>query len=77
MRKKDDDTPILRIGKNGLTPEFVAEAKEQLKRMKVLKVKLPRGLEQEERKALAEELAERTRSILADRRGNTAILRRR
>ncbi|MDG6220032.1 MAG: YhbY family RNA-binding protein [Candidatus Thermoplasmatota archaeon] len=67
---------VLRIGKSGVTENWVEEAKEQIKNSGSLKVKLPRGLSPQEKDALAKELAQRTGSVLVDRRGNTAVFKK-
>ena len=76
-RKRSDETRTLRIGKNGITDGFIEEAREQLEKGREIKVNLPRGLEHDERDAMAQELADKTGAILLDRRGNTAVLRKR
>jgi len=66
----------LRIGKNGVTGEFIAEAKEQIENGGGVKIKMPRGLSPQEKDNMAEDLARQTDSIMVDRRGNIATLRK-
>jgi len=70
-------TPLLNIGKNGVTDSLVEEVLRQLKQNKLVKVKiLKSALEDMDRKAIAGELAKRTGSQLIDIRGSSAVLYR-
>jgi len=70
-------TPLLNIGKNGVTDSVIEELLRQLKRNKLVKVKiLKSALEDMDRKAIAGELAKRTRSQLVEIRGSSAVLYR-
>lgn len=69
--------PILQIGKGGLSEGAVSEVKRQLKDAKLIKVKLLKSArEQEDRKDLAAELAEKAGAFLVEVRGNTVVLYR-
>ena len=76
-RRKDSKSRVLRIGKNGVTSGFLGEAMEQLEQASEVKIKLPRGMEPDERDVLAQRLAEKTGSLLVERRGNIVLLRKR
>ena len=70
-------TPLLNIGKNGVTDSVIEELLRQLKRNKLVKVKiLKSALEDLDRKAIAGELAKRTGSQLVEIRGSSAVLYR-
>jgi RNA-binding protein len=66
--------PSIRLGKAGLTPEFLAAFDEALTRAKLLKVRFE-GFK-EERKAVARELAEKSSSLLVQQVGYTAVFYR-
>lgn len=76
LRKQAHDLdPILQIGKSGLSEGVVDEVKRQLKAMKLVKLKLLKSArENEDRAALAEQLAQATQSVLVEVRGNTVVL---
>lgn len=76
LRKQAHDLdPILQIGKGGLSEGVVNEVKAQLKRLKLVKLKLLKSArENEARDALAQQLAEATDSVLVEVRGNTVVL---
>lgn len=63
--------PGIRLGKAGLTPEFLAAFDEALTRAKLLKVRFE-GFK-EERKTVARELAEKSSSLLVQQVGYTAV----
>lgn len=63
--------PSIRLGKAGLTPEFLAAFDDALARAKLLKVRFE-GLK-DERKAVAKELAEKSSSLLVQQVGYTAV----
>jgi RNA-binding protein len=66
--------PTLKVGKEGLTPQFLAALDEALKHNDLLKVKFADLKEQ--KKELAPQLAEKTGSHLVMRVGNVAVLYR-
>lgn len=67
--------PIIRIGKNGLTPETIKEIKKLLEKKRLIKIKfLKSALQNKNRKELAKELAEKTSSTLVDVIGFVAVL---
>lgn len=68
-------SPILNIGKNGITDPLVEEVRQQLKRNKLIKVKiLKTALADKDRWELAAELSSRTGSVLIELKGNRAVL---
>ena len=70
-------TPLLNIGKNGVSDSLIEELLRQLKRNKLVKVKiLKSALEDLDRKAIAGELAKRTGSQLVEIKGSSAVLYR-
>lgn len=62
--------PAIRLGKAGLTPEFLAAFDEALNRLQLVKLRFE-GFK-EERKPLSKELAEKTGSLLVQQVGHTA-----
>jgi len=64
--------PTLKIGKEGLTPRFIAALDEELKRHELVKVKFDDFKEQ--KKELSPQLAEKTASHLIMRVGNVVVL---
>jgi RNA-binding protein len=64
----------LKIGKEGLSPQFLAALNEALNHHELLKVKFADL--KEEKKELAPQLAERTGSHLVTRVGNVVVLYR-
>ena len=70
-------TPLLNIGKNGVSDSLIEELLRQLKQNKLVKVKiLKSALEDMDRKAIAGELAKRTGSQLVEIKGSSAVLYR-
>lgn len=63
--------PAIRLGKAGLTPEFLAAFDDALTRARILKVRFE-GFK-EERKTVAKELAEKSASLLVQQVGYTAV----
>ena len=63
--------PSIRLGKAGLTPEFLAAFDDALTRAKLLKIRFE-GFK-DERKTVAKELAEKTSSLLVQQVGHTAV----
>jgi RNA-binding protein len=66
--------PTLKIGKEGLSPQFLAALDEALKHHELIKVKFD-GLK-EQKKELAPQLAEKSGSHLVTRVGNVVVLYR-
>ena len=66
--------PMLKIGHDGVSPQFLAELDETLKHHDLVKVKFADFKEQ--KKELAPQLAEKTGSELIMRVGNVAVLYR-
>lgn len=66
--------PTLKVGKEGLTPQFLAALDEALQHNKLLKVKFADLKEQ--KKELTPQLAEKTGSKLIMRVGNVVVLYR-
>jgi RNA-binding protein len=64
----------LKIGKEGLSPQFLAALDEVLKHHELVKVKFDEFKEQ--KKQLAPQLAEKSRSHLVTRVGNVVVLYR-
>jgi RNA-binding protein len=64
----------LKVGKDGLSPQFIAAVAESFKHRELLKVKFDDF--KAEKKTLAPELAERTGSHLVTRVGNVVVLYR-
>ena len=65
---------ILKVGKEGLSPQFLAALDETLKHHELIKVKFDGFKEQ--KKELAPQLAEKSRSRLVTRVGNVVVLYR-
>lgn len=65
--------PTVHVGKEGVTPWVADEILRQLKKKKLVKVRLlpPQA---QDRKAAARALAESTFSVLIEVRGNTVVL---
>ena len=69
--------PMIRIGKAGLSDGVIKEIKNQLKKKKMIKIKILRScLKEKNKKEVAKELAEKTNSELIDRVGFIAVLRK-
>jgi RNA-binding protein len=70
-------SPILNIGKNGVTDALIEELNKQIKANRLVKVRVLKSAEEEkDLKAIAEEIAEATRSTLIEIRGRTVVLYR-
>jgi RNA-binding protein len=70
-------SPILNIGKNGITDNLIEELNKQIKANRLVKVKVLKSAEEgKDLKTIADELAEATRSTLIDVRGRTVVLYR-
>ncbi len=63
--------PTIRLGKAGVTPEFLTAFSETLDRIHLVKLRFE-GMK-DERKPLSKELAARTRSLLVQQVGHTAV----
>jgi RNA-binding protein len=64
----------LKVGKEGLSPPFLAALDEMLKHHELVKVKF--DVFKEQKRELAPQLAEKSRSHLVTRVGNVAVLYR-
>jgi RNA-binding protein len=70
-------SPILNIGKNGVTETLIEELNKQIKANRLVKVRVLKSAEEgKDLKAIAEEIAAATRSTLIDVRGRTVVLYR-
>ncbi|MHC1756012.1 MAG: YhbY family RNA-binding protein [Methanosarcina sp.] len=70
-------SPILNIGKNGVTETLIEELNKKLKANRLVKVRVLKSAEEgKDLKTIADELAEATRSTLIDVRGRTVVLYR-
>ena len=67
--------PVLKIGKNGLSPAFLLSLDQELSRHELVKVKFADLKEQ--KKELAPQLAEQSGAVLVTLLGNVAVLFRR
>jgi len=73
----------LQVGKNGLTTDLIAELQKQLKKRKLVKVKLVKGFVEQfkekgqTKKDIAEELAKKTNSEIIEAVGFVVVLWRR
>lgn len=75
--KLKDEGPTVWIGKEGLTEQSLSEIEKQLKKNKMLKIKiLKTALFQETKKEIATKAAEQTGALLVDLRGHIFILYR-
>jgi len=68
--------PLVRIGKNGINDSIIAEIVKQLKKHKLVKIKLLQSFECD-RKKVAKELALNTSSELISAVGGSVVLYRR
>jgi RNA-binding protein len=67
--------PSVAVGKNGVTDSVIAEIKNQLKRKRIIKIRL-HGESKLGRLEIAKELAQRCDAKLIDLRGFTVVLTR-
>ena len=74
IKRKKAEHADVRIGKNGLTEGVINEIKRRLKDHDVVKVKI--GIDVEDRRAFAREVAEKVGAKLIEVRGKTFILAR-
>ena len=69
------EKPTVWIGKHGVTQKILAEIDAQLERTEMVKAKiLKTALEEEDAKAIADEVAQQTNSALVEVRGHTFML---
>lgn len=67
--------PIINVGKGGASEGVIQEIKDQLDRESLIKVKiLKSALEEADKRAMAESLAEGAGAVLVELRGFTAVL---
>ena len=73
MRRANDLNPTVHVGKNGIDESLLNEVTSQLKRNRLLKIRV---LPNAERSAssVADEIAESTDSVVVDVRGNVLVL---
>lgn len=70
-------SPILNIGKNGITDTLIEELNKQIKASRLVKVRVLKTAEEgKDLKVIAEELANATKSTLIEVRGRTVVLYR-
>jgi RNA-binding protein len=68
-------TPILNVGKSGLTESMITEIKRQLQKQKLIKIKMrTSSLEGVDKKAFAKEIAEKTEAQLIEQVGFVLVL---
>ncbi len=72
VKRKREEHADVRIGKNGLTPQVIEEIRRRLKDHKVVKVKI--GIDVEDRREFARQVAEAVNAKLIEVRGKTFIL---
>jgi|TARA_B100001121_G_C18555870_1_gene557907 RNA-binding protein len=70
-----DFQPSVRIGKTGVTENIVEEVRGQLKKRKLVKIKINKGIyDRDARSQVWEYLAEETSSVVVIARGNVGVL---
>jgi RNA-binding protein len=70
-------SPILNVGKNGVTDTLIEELNKQIKANRLVKVRVLKSAEEgKDLKAIAEEIAAATKSTLIEVRGRTVVLYR-
>ena len=70
-------SPVLSVGKQGITKGVVQQLDEEIKRRELIKVRLLRTfLDGKDKKAVAAELASFTKSKIIDQVGNVVVLYR-
>jgi len=67
--------PTVHVGKEGITPAIIDELSQQLKKNKLVKVKLLSSFEADRHES-AEKLAHVSSSVLVEVRGKTVVLAR-
>jgi len=71
------EKPVIWIGKHGVSQEILAEINGQLERTEIVKIKiLKTAIEGNDARAVADETAQQTKSLLVEVRGHTFILYR-
>ncbi len=76
-KKASSLSPLVRIGKSGISENVISEVDKQLKLHELIKIKLLRScLEDTDRKTFASELAAKTGSLLVLVQGNVVTLYR-
>jgi len=76
-RELSAERPTVWIGKNGISQEVLVEVDGQLERTEMVKVRiLKAALEENNAKAIADEIAQQTESVLVEVRGHTFMLYR-
>ncbi|MFA5312871.1 MAG: YhbY family RNA-binding protein [Methanomassiliicoccales archaeon] len=73
MHEAADLKPTIHVGKDGITETLIAEIKLQMKKRKVVKVKLLPSAG-EDKKAIGERLASESNGTLVDVRGSVVTL---
>ena len=69
--------PTLNVGKGGVSEQVLEELKNQLKKQKIVKIKLLRSaFEEQPKKELANLLAEGVKGTVVDIRGHTVVIHR-
>lgn len=66
----------IQIGKSGVTDSLIDEIKKQVRRQKILKVRILKSARTKDKEEIAQGVAEKTNSRLLDVRGNTFTLAR-
>ena len=67
--------PVIRIGKNGLTPGMIGEIGAQLKQRRLIKVRLLQAFtEGKDKKDIAKEITEKTGAVLVQQVGSVVVL---
>lgn len=66
--------PLIKLGKAGASPEFLAQFTELLNHHELVKIRFEGH--KEERKTLSKEIAEATESLLVQQVGHTAVYHR-
>ena len=76
LRKKSHDlAPAIHVGKLGITESLIAELKLQLKKKRLIKVKILRGaLDFKNKDELAEEIVKKTNALLVRKVGMVVTL---
>lgn len=70
-------SPILNIGKNGITDALIEELNKQIKANRLVKVRVLKSAEEgKDIKTIANEIAEATKSTLIEVKGRTVVLYR-
>lgn len=63
--------PIIRIGKKGLTEQQILEIKRLLEKKNMIKIKILKSAEVNDKDNVIEEIIKKTNSILINKTGNT------